>query len=228
MHLDQREAEELLVKHWIGLSKSPDFLQSALFTATPTLVDLVEKALSTSHLEKEVFQYLSMRFGIRLQGHPGITRITQLEAILPYLKHLSESDIHALWTVCNENLWIEFRKSYLDSHLSENYLRISGISESLLSAELDDMLSRKSHSLLDHWVDRHQENAVPIDEIMETARKWLNNQTEGQAPEMVASIFIHVGRRKDFDKHFSNHKFIGHSAEVITDLEFEIKRRSLS
>jgi hypothetical protein len=108
----------LLLKHWDDLKISDDFVRAALYVATPTLRKLAHEQLATRD-PKPLFKYFTMRYGIRVAGHPGVTRIEQLEVLEPYLEHLEPHHIQALWNLCNERGWYDLRRRFFDTPLKK-------------------------------------------------------------------------------------------------------------
>jgi hypothetical protein len=120
--MPRADAERLLLSHWEHLRYSPEFIQAALYVATPTLLDRVRVAVDECPDPFGLFEYLSQTFGVRVTGHPGLRDQEQLRALTPYLEFLSETDIGELWEGCNEKKWFSIREELLDSRLAGHYL----------------------------------------------------------------------------------------------------------
>ena len=87
IRLKAADAEMLLLRHWRHLRFCPSYVQAALYTARPHLLDLVKQVVSECPAPAKLFELIEMHFGIKNLGHPGITRIEQMDALVPYLQH---------------------------------------------------------------------------------------------------------------------------------------------
>ncbi len=79
------------------------------------LLTEVRKVVARHDNPKSLFVHLDTHFGIRVEGRRGITRLSQMEALVPYLDHLADNDVVSLWKACNENGWFDWRRRHLDS-----------------------------------------------------------------------------------------------------------------
>ena len=196
MNLPAGQAETILLRHWPRLRDSDYYVAAALFFATPALLASVADAVKQSDAPKDLFKYLSMRAG-RTRGmngkRTGFYQVRQIEAILPYLNYLSDSDIHHLWDTCNKHGWYSLRRQHLDGRLSEEW-RNRELSKASAVAYLDDTL-KQTFPWIDHWIDRGIESGWSRDQILDLVARWSDEKKTTQALEVLASAVIHAGAR---------------------------------
>ena len=96
MELPPATAERLIQKHWAGLCHSAGYVQAALYFASSGLRDKVREVVERCEDPQSLFRHLWHGFGIQVEGRRGITRLPQMDALLPYIDHLSDSDIRSL------------------------------------------------------------------------------------------------------------------------------------
>lgn len=220
--------EELLTEHWEHLRFSPLFVQSALYSATPRLLELVAQAMAECADRAEMVKHIANHWGIRVSGHPGVGRIEQVEALVPYLDDLGDMALYELWELCNKRGWLAFRSAHLDKRLSGKWLERSGLNEDLIVSQLDEELGYKNDPWMDLWVDHHLENGVTPENLIRAVRKWLETQKTPRALEIAASIVIHAGKRADAEVLLVGTGGSQLAADIITDAQFAIRRRRLT
>jgi len=225
--LPHTTAERLIKKHWVGLSHSPHYVQAALYVASPDLLQKVRDVVRQCENPKSLFQFLDHVFAMRVEGRPGITRLAQMEALLPYLDHLSESDIFSLWKACNENGWFDWRRAHLDSRAELAGRRFVNNASAL--KELDKELARRGpHFWLDHWAESLVKRGVSLDDMMALVRGWLERNGEEKALHMAVDLVTRFGRRRHLALlhcHKSAQSETG--AAIIEDASFQLRFRSL-
>lgn len=226
--LEPPVAEHLLCKHWGHLRFSRRYVQAALFTATPRLLALVAETVRECPSPSSLFEHIDWLFGIRSVGHPGVTRIEQLEGLTPYLEEIDGRAIHAFWEACNERGWLKLRLEHLDSRLSGKWRAVSGLDDGDLFAELDRQLTHDRRQWLDFWVERHIGNGRSIDSILDIVRRWLASHKNPKALEVAASIVIHVSGRDNVDLLNEGSDQSRLAVEIIEDTRFAVFRRTLS
>jgi hypothetical protein len=196
MRLPQSEAEALLVKHWDHLRFSALFVQTALYIATPRLLELVKETVERSPNPPNLFAHIGMNYGIRVQGRAGITRPTQIEALIPYLDHLNEHAIFNFWEACNRLGWFDLRRKYFDARLDKKYGR-RDFDDDRIMAVFDDMVQ---HNHI-YWIDRRLEDiietGVAAQRIMKVVEIWLRARATFDALRLAAMAVIQIGTRKD-------------------------------
>lgn len=230
MNLPAGQAETILLRHWPRLRDSDDYIAAALFFATPALLASVADAVKQSDAPKDLFQYLTMRAG-RTRGMNGertdFYQVRQIEAILPYLNYLSDSDIHHLWDTCNKHGWYSLRRQHLDGRLSEEW-RNRELSEASAVAYLDDTL-KQTFPWIDHWIDRGIESGWSGDQILDLVARWSDEKKTTQALEVLASAVIHVGARTNVALMKRTVVTPAQEADAIrNDTLYAVTRRSLA
>ena len=229
MELPTQTAEDLLIKHWDQLSFSSCYMQAALYTATPRLTELIAKAVAKCPDPKSIFKYLAMRFRFKTKGRTGIIRIAQIQALLPYLDHLADSDISYLWETCNSHGWFEFRRQHFDSRLKSSSYKNIYMDDNRAMTKLDDMLAEEHVFWVKNWVEKLLEIGLSIDHVMKVVEKWLDRQTDIKALKMAADVIVHAGQRCHLSI-LSNHNVVATDqiASIIANACFALKRRSLN
>jgi hypothetical protein len=225
--LDTSTAERLLLKHWDHLRSSSEFIQSALYVATPRLRKLVQQAMSQCPDRAKMLQHVQHHFGIRMTGHPGVTRVEQVEALLPYLDDLDDMAIHDLWELCSNRGWMALRKAHLDARLTERWRVRSGLDDKLMMQDLDKEMSYDRTPWMDRWVDDHLGSGLSMQDILRVARKWLQEKKTAKAMEVVSSIVTHAGRRADAEILLDGSNGSAFADEIVVDTRFAIFRRTL-
>ena len=230
MNLPTGQAETILLRHWSRLRDSDYYVGAALFFATPALLASVADAVKHSDAPKDLFKYLSLRAG-RTRGmngkRTGFYQVRQIEALVPYLEYLSESEIHHLWDTCNKHGWYSLRRQHLDGRLSEEW-RSRELSEASGVAYLDDTL-KQTFPWIDHWIDRGIESGWGRNQILDLVARWAGEKKTTQALEVLASAVIHAGTRTNVAL---MKRAVGAPAQeadaICSDTLYAVMRRSLA
>lgn len=229
MEIDQQSAERILLQEWDILKYSPNFVQAALYFATPQLTPLVKKVLAESTDPAELLKHITMHMGWKTQGRTGITHFEQVKLICDYADYLSEHDIFILWQICNERGWIDFRKSRLDARvvnttfLDENRIFRSNIDFSTL----DKAFAGKVMDAGSFWIESQIRNGYTLPELIDALFDWLDKNRSVKALEIAANIFNTSARRCDLEKLQRYTEAWTETTELMEDLAFSIKCRTL-
>ena len=226
--LPTRTAESLLIKHWDHLCFSSYYIRVVLYIATPHLTKLAAEAIAGCPNPKSIFEHLALHFGFKIRGRTGITRIEQVQALLPYLDYLSDFDISYLWETCNDHGWFKFRRQHFDSRLKSSSYKNIYMDDNRAMTKLDDMLAEEHAFWAKNWVEKLLEIGLSIDHVMKVVEKWLGRQTDIRALKMAADIIVHAGQRHHLSI-LSNHNVeaTDQTASIIVNACFALKRRSL-
>ena len=228
MELPPPTGERLIKKHWAGLCHSADYVQAALYFASSGLRDMVREVVERCEDPESLFQQLAGRFGIRVEGRRGITSLAQMEAILPYLDHLSDSDILLLWEVCNENRWFDWRRRHLDSRAKPGGGRFVDAVSAM--QDLDDELTRSELYWpgLERLGEGLLKTGVSRDGIMDLLKDWLGRHPEEKALHMSCYLVTRFGKRRHLTV-LENHESAqtGRGRAIIDSASFALRRRSL-
>ena len=223
------EAERILLANWDHLSFSHSYIQIALYISTPSLLKAVKETINRCPEAKKLFKYLSFRFGLKRKSHPGITRESQIHALVPYLHFLDSTDIHDLWNVCNEQGWFSIRREFLDDHLQERGMKYKWDHHQAFF-QLDAMVTKDFFYWIDGWIDGFiKTDDVSWAEIYATMMQWLQERRSFEALRIVAAAIEHRGTRKDMGT-LMNYEGASETEETLAlmlDTEFAVQRRSI-
>ncbi len=227
LRLSINEAERLLLKHWAHLRFSHYFIQTALYVATPQLLELVKTVFSECPEPTKLMEHLHFHFGIKMTGHPGLVSESQVLALAPYLHLLSPLGIEELWQECNERGWFTIRRKLLDNLLSGQYLKLKWEYNQVIS-ELDKMVAEIRLIWVDHWIDTYIKTDVSWAEILKTMIEWLEERRSFEALKVVASAISHRGTREDLCALKTYEAILGYEArKLIADTNFTVRRKSI-
>ena len=221
-------AERLIVKHWEHLQFSSYFVQSALYIATSKSCALAKEAISQCPDASKILEHIDSNFGIKMAGHPGVDRIEQIQALVPYLDHIAPIDIHSLWNLCNEQGWLDFRHAYLDERLQGQWRDITLLDKSKFFSELNEQVAKGRIFWIDYWIDRFLGQGEQFDKILRLLCEWLHEHRTIPALEIVAAAIVHAGKRSDLNLLCVDGIEPAQQAkEIVADTCFAVKRRSL-
>ena len=226
MRLPSEQAEALLAKHWDHLRFSPFFVQTALYFASPRLLELVRQTVRSCPKPAELFDHIGVHYGIRVQGRAGVTRRGQIEALFSYLDHLNEHAIHNFWDVCNRRGWFDLRRKHFDARLDKKYGR-RDFDDDRIMAALDDMVQSDHIYLIDRRIEDILETGVAVEHLMKVLGRWLSARTTLDALKLASMAVIHTGGRDDLA--LLNVPIVPQDAadQIIADARFAVKRRRL-
>ena len=227
MRLPASEAERLLLKHWAHLRFGPSFVQTALYVSTPRLLECAEAAINECREPAKLMEHLSHHFGIRMKGHPGITRDAQVLALAPYLHLLSPIDVGRLWEACNDHGWFTIRRELLDSRLQPPFLQCKWHRDHAAS-EFDKMVAETRIDWIDEWIDGFLKTGVLWSEILATMAAWLDERRSLEALQVVAAAVEHRGTRENLSA-LKTYEGMPEAAtrQLIADTRFAVRRRSI-
>jgi len=228
MEIDRQSAERILLQEWDGLKYSPKFVQTALYLATPQLTPMVKKVIAESTDPAELLRHVTMHMGWKTQGRTGITRFEQVKLICDYADHLSEHDIHVLWEICNERGWIDFRRSQLDGRIANTELfGKHHIFKTIDFSSLDKILEGTVIGPTSFWIENHIRNGHTLPELMDGLFDWLEKNRSVKALKILANIFYTSARRCDLERLQRYTEIWPEKAELMEDLAFSVKCRTL-
>ena len=227
MDLPVGTIEWLLTKHWFNLSLKSEYLQVALFAASPKLCVMVADIVETCQEPKCIFEHITMHFGIRIKGRNGLTRLAQIEALRPYFCYLSDFDIQELWQVCGKNGWKEFRRQHLDA-LVLNCETTLFVDDSKAMLELDKLVDQIPIRFTNLWIERFLESGDSTESMMVVVKKWLENKGTIESLVVASEVIKQAGRRCDGEILFCHKSTMtDESQSIIDDTIFCLERRTL-
>jgi hypothetical protein len=228
MRLPCSVAERLLESHWEHLRFSPSFIQTALYIATHGSVTLARETLSLCPNPGEMLEHVSMHFGWNTLGHPGVQHIRQIEALIPYLDLISDSDIHGFWDCCNEKGWFDFRRTHLDHRLRGQWRDIAQLDDEKVFADLDGYVDRQQTYWIDSWLDRRLSQGEQWSRILSLLIAWLGKRQTIPALQLVTMAILHAGSRADLKVlQINGIEPLGDAKAILEDACYALRLRSL-
>jgi hypothetical protein len=215
--LAPKAASDVLERHWSHLKTSHCFVAAALFIATPVCTVLVAQAVHEHGDPGKLFEFMSHVW--RVGGREERNRLSQerLAAVLPYLDHLSDHDLHSLWSACNVDGFHAWRRQHLDFRLGESWRAVCAVNDDDLFPELDRIAASDHRQAHHFWFDRFQERGDPRDRPLRVVGKWLDSRGTLEAFEVAANCIIEGGTRDDLKLLHPHLAQLGSTAKEIYD-----------
>jgi hypothetical protein len=216
------EAASLLLKHWDHLRFSRHFVQAALYVGTRELCQVAAASVKEAPEPALLFKHLSSGWHIRVFGHAGVTRDSQILTIEPYLHLLSEADLFSLADACNRHGWFELRRRLFDHRVKR--FRLAWSSEGA-ATHFDSILKHK------YWIDREIDDAlktgVPWDQYLDAMCAWVAERQTFEALQVLGAALAHKGSRRDLSRLKIYEGMPCEAAEaLIADVTFAVHRRT--
>lgn len=228
MEIDQRSAERIILQEWESLKYSPRFVQVALYLATPQLAQLANDAIKQAIEPADFLKHVTMHMGCKTQGRTGITRFEQVKLLCDYADLLSEHDIYALWEICNEHGWIDFRKMYLDGKLTQTEHFGKQMYTTIDFSILDKAIEENTINSTPFWIeDQMRRTGKALPELVDSLFDWLEKHQTLKALEIIIDIFQRSARRIDLERLQYFTESWPQVGELMEDLTFSIKQRTL-
>jgi hypothetical protein len=224
--LPSEVAERLLLKHWDHLRFCPNFIHAALYTATVSLTPLIAQTMAECPDPAKAMAHVDQHYGIGRRDR-GVTRLAQVESLVPYLHFLAEFTVLHFWDVCNGQGWIAFRQAHLDPLLKHpRYSEF--LNEESVFKSLDGQTEPGRTPFLDIWIEQYMKTGATLDEVMNSFEKWLKAKQNISAFVAVTAVIGQFGHRK----HLGMLKVLGIDPKdmvdaLVEDTEFSVRRRTL-
>ena len=223
------KAEDLLERNWEHLHFSRNFIESALLIATPSTCALVAEAMASCPDPRAIFQFVQVHFQPKCERGPGLERIAQVEAFVPYLDWLDSHAIFTLWDTCNRLGWFAFRRQHLDVRLDATFRERTILDEPGFFSKLDEQLARGGADWADFLINRYLEQTDRVEDIIELLQKWLGERMTVAAVDLVAAVLRHIGVRRNLRLlSVSGIEPAADLEEIRADTFFAVSRRSLT
>ena len=180
---------------------------------------------------KKWFVHLCMNYGINVSNHIGLTRVRQLEVLIPYLDYLDEMDLDKFSEECNRQGWFEFRKEYLDIRLKDKkkfrneYLSIDNL------RNIFDLLSESDTCWkVQYWIDDLLKTEVTVADVLIYFKKWLSSKDtiDSNIICFILNFLVKFGNRKQYSQFLE--VFNSQKTEYLEEFEnafYLIRRREL-
>ena len=224
MRLPVAEAERLLLKHWDHLKFSTQFVQAALYVATPELCRQAAGSVAQAPDPATLFRHISQNWGIGTFDHPGVTREVQILALEPYLHLIAVSDINRVADACNRLGWFDLRKRLLDARIDN---RRYAWSAKDAAGQFDSLSAPGRFS----WIDLEIENALKTGaswhEFLGAMHAWFAERQTFEALRLLAMALAYKGSRRDLSALKIYQGMPREAGEaLIADVTFAVRRRT--
>ena len=229
--LIKQEVEEIskvLLDNWGKVKYINDFLQAALFTANPRLVELFHREVEHSNNPKGIFSHILSHYGVKTKGENGITRLEQVEVLWKYRDYLSEFDILQLWEICNRNKWFDFRIREIDKViLTTTYTVILNLDSEVLEN------AYTNNNSISHWeAERRFEECIEAglchEDIVNFILDWFKSKLDLRSFQVVKYIASDKFSRKDIAALEQIMVNMSSSTSLLQNLDFCVKKRTLN
>jgi len=199
--MDRRNgyAEQVLLSHWDHLSASKRFVQAALYIATPELVERAHKVIKASDDPGIWFEHLSMHWGFKTVGRPGIVDQRQLEAIKPYIPTMDRMSVSAIFDSCNKLGLHVWRKEFVDPTYF-NFERVEDVgSPEALASSLDRLIGRDNEPdpFLDFWLRDRQGEGHDATVLLELIADWAAAKGKEKHLRLLCTAMRLIGSRSN-------------------------------
>lgn len=226
MELPQSQAEGLLLEHWDHLRFEAEFVQAALYVATPALLQRVAEVVATCPEPKKMFQFIDFHYGIKTKGRSGVTSPKQLESLSNYLSYLDKHVVYTFWELCNDKGWFDLRRRLLDPCVDRKYHTVY-LEDSRLRESLDEMVDENREHWLDYWIEDVLKTGISSEHLLSVVHAWLSVRPTEAALKLAAKAVVQIGRRKDLQILDQEIEPRARVAEIVVDTTFALKRRRL-
>ena len=195
-------SEALIQSHWDHLESENVWLEAALFVGGPELRSKAHAAIAAREAPIDAVRYIVMHWGVWTLGRPGITRLTQLEALEPLLAEMKEMDLALLFNAANRIEAFDWRREQIDPLLGGFTQQVCPDLPGAFEASLDDLVTRSNN--LDFqarlWFeDRLQERRSSRD-ILTQAERWAKQRGTVAAARCVIELVRQFGTRDDLPR----------------------------
>ncbi|MEZ8917025.1 hypothetical protein [Vibrio splendidus] len=224
---DSEISSKILLENWPKIKGRIPFIQAAIYTCHPKLLELVHEEVQKSSRPNDIFNHVLMTFGYMTKDRKGITKQQQVKTLLRYKDYLNDMDIYSLWDACNKNKWFKLRKRYLDDLVSKtDYIFTTSIDSNDLEKAYSD--ENKSYWLhLNIWYERHIESGFEQSELTDAIIIWFKTKKDIMSFNIVQQLARKIFTRKDMLKLRNVALDLKELEEPCQNLEFYIKFRSL-
>lgn len=228
---DRRDefAESTIVEHWEDLQHRHNYPHVLLCIATPATLKLHTRHFESIEDKDDYFKLLSFAYGFRNPDRSGITEVTQLHALEPYLDHFKASLIEALWDECNDKGFIDWRREHLDGRLAEDGWAFKEINDEAAFRDLDQELADRSciEMAAYSWSSIRRRDSGSSSSLIDTAVRYVESRASNDAAEFFAELLALIGTREDLES-LSKHVSAGLlSQEQYKGTVFAVQKRSL-
>lgn len=205
---DDEFSYSLLKENWDQITDRSGYTTNCyiiamLYLATPESVRLAEMEIAKTDDPKDIFKYLDMRMGIKTTNRPGLTKLTQIEAILPYFDYLGDLSKWSIWENCNTRGWYEWRRKHLDEKFEfpedRTFPRVNKQAD---FEWLDKQLNIENRRDIEarYWSKDRIECGISTAELVDRAQEYANLRKTPIAYKFFSDVMAQHGLRSDLSK----------------------------
>lgn len=226
--LDDTTRTQLLSEHWDHLGEEKQWVQLALWTATPQALGLAKESL-TSGNPREILRFISQHYNLYPNSMPPTVDLRRLEALEPWLDHLDDHAFRQLEEHCNRLGWRDWRRINVDPRLEPKdpaYWRTAASRRD----EFERIANADPESPHVHFALQQMLGAVgEIEVILGEVDAWLRNRADSAALRTACQFVIEAAARAELPRLEEWRNLNIPKGEVlIDDAIFALKRRSLT
>ena len=201
--LPSHTAEEILLKHWNHLQYTPRFIQTALYIATEKLAVLASQSINECPDPKSLFKFLPSTYGIHTIGRPGITKIRQLEVLLPYISFLDEAMFITCVEVCYKHGWFDFGKKHFEQSLqADKSISFENFNVAKIQSMLNELIKYNHISFISYRIDEFLKMGISTQDILTVVLDWVKSQNKIDLKiiDLASQVILNIGTRNDYSK----------------------------
>jgi len=191
-----------ILENWEQVQFKQNYVIALLYLATPESLAAADAVIEQSDEPEKLLEFFDSRIGIKTYNRPGIKRLVQIEAILPYFQHLSDLAKWSLWDACNDRGWFEWRREHLDPLFSfpedRDFARIDEGEDFLW---LDRRLAQDRRSSVEahYWAESRIQAGIKTNELVRRAARYANNRRTNDAYRFLCEVIAEHGKRSDYE-----------------------------
>lgn len=238
--MDARGAfsEAVIVDNWDQRATSPYFVQAALYLATPQTIALAQASVEAHDDPVRLLDHLTMHWGIRIAGRPGVIDLAQLQGVESLLAVIGEGQhgdmrIGDLFEAANRLGALAWRREHLDPLLAANKFGHCPSDREALHASLDAEVERAANSgsvwiRVDHWFEQREKEQLERGKLLEVVAEWASDRASELAARFLCESLTQFGERRDLFLIDELPADVRRScATTISNCIYEVRRRSL-
>ena len=228
---DRRDefAEAAIVEHWDDLKNLNQFPYVLLCIATPATLRLHTRHFEGIKDKEEYFKFLGVAFGLQMSNRPGITDVTQLEALEPYLDYFEADLIEYLWIECNEKGFEDWRAEHLDTRLRMDSVAFMQINDEAAFRDLDVKLASRGIIAMEaySWLSIHRHYSTSPRTLVARANRYVVSRASKVSVEFLVELLALTGERAEL-RLLRKHVDAGLLTQRDLDgIDFAVRKRSL-
>ncbi len=193
----------IIKDNWEQLHTKSEYILALLYLATPESLSLANAAINEASEPRKILKYLDSRFGIKTLNRPGVTRVAQLEAVLPYFEHLGDMSKWSFWGVCNERGWYDWRKKNLDPRFEfPDNRTFPRVNEKADFDWLDKQLAIENRRDIEahYWAKDRIECGITLLELVERSERYANSRQTPLTYNFFTDVIAKHGQRSDLSR----------------------------